>query len=171
MPQARPRGARIEEAVMAGRSAKGSRTQWTAQFLVAGELARRDYTVAFTMGNHTPVADLIVGHLPSGVQFFVKGLASPGSWLVELEGKPTTEGLYYILVLVGADREKDRFFVLSQAEARHLRDEHKRQRGGRGSLNPKGFMGFNFSDAFPYEKGCWERLPPHAPRQSSRPPK
>lgn len=95
-----------------GRSAKGSRTQWTAQFLVAAEPARRDYTVAFTMGNHTPVADLIIGHLPSGTQFLVnvKGLASPGSWLVELEGKPTIEGLNYILVLVGTERGKDRFF-------------------------------------------------------------
>jgi hypothetical protein len=139
----------------------GSRTQWTAQFLVAAELARRDYVVAFTMGNHTPVADLMVGHLPTGAQFLVnvKGLAAPGSWLVELEGKPTVEGLYYILVLVGAERNKDRFFILSQAEVRYLRDEHKKRRGGKGSLNPRGFMGFNFGDPASFE-GRWDRLPP-----------
>ena len=44
---------------------KRMRTQWATQFLVASELVRRDYTVSFTMGNHTPNADLMVG-TPSG---------------------------------------------------------------------------------------------------------
>lgn len=49
---------------------KRMRTQWATQFLVASELVRRDYTVSFTMGNHTPNADLMVG-TPSGKQFWV----------------------------------------------------------------------------------------------------
>ena len=138
-------------------------TQWTAQFLVAAELARRDYTVAFTLGN-TPSVDLVVTHFPSGAQFLVdvKGSASKNTWLVEREGKPTVEGLYYILVYVAEKRENDRFFILTQTEARHLRDEHKRERGGTGSLDPKGrFRGFPFGAPNAFEKDCWARLPPH----------
>jgi len=36
-------------------------TQWAAQFLAAAELARRGYSVSFTMGNNALVADLMVG--------------------------------------------------------------------------------------------------------------
>ena len=50
---------------------KRQKTQWTAQYLAASELARRGYTVSFTMGNQTPVADLMVGNLQSGNQFWV----------------------------------------------------------------------------------------------------
>jgi hypothetical protein len=35
-------------------------TQWAAQFFVAGELCKRGYDVSFTMGNRTPIADLMV---------------------------------------------------------------------------------------------------------------
>lgn len=143
------------------RSANGNRTRWAAQFLVVAELARSGYTVAFTMGNCTPVADLMVGQVGErGVQFLVnvKGLAARGTWLVEGEWKPTVRNLYYVLVLVGTKREEDRFFVLSQAEARALRDEEKRRRGGKGSLDPRGFQGFGFRAALPFE-GRWNRLP------------
>jgi hypothetical protein len=45
--------------------------------LPAAELVRRNYSVSFTMGNNTPVADLIVGTL-TGNQFWidVKGFPS-----------------------------------------------------------------------------------------------
>jgi hypothetical protein len=36
------------------------RTQWAAQFAVASELCKRGYEVSFTMGNSTPLADLMV---------------------------------------------------------------------------------------------------------------
>jgi hypothetical protein len=42
-----------------------NRTQWAARFLVAAELVRRRYVVAFTKGNTNPMADLMVG-LPRG---------------------------------------------------------------------------------------------------------
>jgi hypothetical protein len=38
----------------------GHRTQWTAQFAVASELCKRGYEISFTMGNATPLADLMV---------------------------------------------------------------------------------------------------------------
>jgi hypothetical protein len=34
--------------------------QWAAQFAVASELCKRGYEVSFTMGNATPVADLML---------------------------------------------------------------------------------------------------------------
>ena len=138
-------------------------TQWAAQYLVAGELARRNYTVAFTLGN-MPSVDLIVTHLESGRQFLVdvKGLSKKSTWLVELEGKPTVNNLYYILVYVDRDRKNDQFHILTQDEARHLRDDHKRQRGGKGSLNRRGlFSGFPFNFPNKFE-GRWDHLPPNA---------
>lgn len=143
------------------RSTNGHRTQWTAQFLVAAELARRGYTVAFTMGNRTPVADLMVAHVSErGVQFLVnvKGLAGRSTWLVEREGEPIVKDLYYILVSVGARRSEDQFFILSQAEVREEVLKEKKRRGGKGALDPRGFQGFPFHIADPF-KDRWERLP------------
>jgi len=120
-------------------------TQWAAQFLVAAELERNGYVVSFTMGHSTPVADLMVGHPVSGEQFWVdvKGLAKPTAWLGR--SKPPRQNLFYILVLVGTQRSKDRFFVLSQAEWDRLiqqyREKHPSQKpiGGFNWLDPQKF--------------------------------
>jgi hypothetical protein len=121
------------------------------------------------MGHHTPMADLMVGHLPSGVQFWVnvKGLSAPGgTWLVEKPGKPTLNGLYYVLVLVGEEREKDRFFILSQPEARDLIEKYGKSRWdvnpAARPLDPGGFQGFRFGDPAKFEE-CWNKLPPNGP--------
>ena len=132
---------------------KTNRTQWTAQFLTAGELARRFYTVSFTMGNHTPVADLIVGS-PSGHQFWVdvKGLSSRNFWL--LHEKPAHVNLFYVLVYVDPTREGDLFFVLSQANANSLIRAYIRD-------NPKmkhQMVGFNWTTPHRF-KDAWETLP------------
>jgi hypothetical protein len=51
------------------------RTQWAAQFAVAAELCKRGYEVSFTMGNATPVADLmLVSPLKRMFLIDVKGL-------------------------------------------------------------------------------------------------
>jgi hypothetical protein len=80
-------------------AAKGRQTQWTAQFLAAAELVRRSFVVSFTMGNSTPIADLMVGTL-SGEQFWVdvKGLSGKAAWLVK--PKPDRHNLYYVLMLL-----------------------------------------------------------------------
>src|SRR5689334_12260291 len=90
--------------------------QWAAQFLVAAELERAGYDVAFTMGNSTPVADLMVGNPVNGDQFWVdvKGLQSRTAWWGK--PKPKRPNLYYALVIVGADRNNDMFFILTQTE-------------------------------------------------------
>src|SRR5580658_5257821 len=90
--------------------------QWAAQFLVAAELERYGYVVAFTMGNSTPVADLMVGHPATGAQFWVdvKGQWTLNAWWGR--AKPQRPNLFYILTLVDRVRRKDRFFVLDQPE-------------------------------------------------------
>jgi hypothetical protein len=139
-------------------AAKGRRTQWASQFLVAAELVRRDYIVSFTMGNSTPVADLMVGTL-SGKQFWVdvKGLSSKTDWLV----KPKTphENLFYILVLLSplaepGHREPDQFYVLTQAEANRLEEEYRTARPGNKTTIP----GFRYPSAAPY-RDQWDKLP------------
>ena len=53
-------------------------TQWAAQFLAASELVRNGYVVSFTMGNNTPLADLMVAKEDGTFPFWVdvKGLRS-----------------------------------------------------------------------------------------------
>jgi hypothetical protein len=102
-----------------------TQTQWTAQFLAAAELTRQGYVVSFTMGNHTPVADLMVGIPHSGQQFWidVKGQSGRNGWIVK--PKKHRPDLYYILVFAGERRADDRFFILSQSEATSLSEKHK----------------------------------------------
>lgn len=140
-------------------AAKGQQTQWAAQFLAAAELVRRGYTVAFTTGNNTPDADLMVGS-PKGELFWVdvKGLSSKTDWLVR--PKAARDRLFYILVALSptssgpTKRDADRFFVLTQKEAntleREYRDAHPR--------NKTTMPGFKFAKAHQYEDR-WEKLP------------
>jgi hypothetical protein len=91
------------------------RTQWAAQFAVASELCKRGYEVSFTMGNSTPLAD-IMAVSPLTKQMFlvdVKGLYRSNPWVIKR--KPTCEALYYVLAFV-PDDAPNRFFVLSQKQ-------------------------------------------------------
>lgn len=68
MISARTKLKRLQYAATESRDQRGHQTQWAAQFAVASELCKRGYEVSFTMGNATPVADLMVvsvapGHL------------------------------------------------------------------------------------------------------------
>jgi hypothetical protein len=127
-------------------------TQWAAQFLVAAELERKNYTVSFTMGNHTPVADLMVGH-PTGQQFWVdvKGLASPNAWWGK--PKPDRRDLFYVLVLIGSQRQQDRFFILRQADFNNLIREYEESHPTAKKLG-----GFNWRAPHRFEN-LWETLP------------
>ena len=64
---------------------RGHQTQWAAQFAVASELCKRGYEVAFTMGNATPLADLMVVSPVQRENFLVdvKGLYRINPWLVK----------------------------------------------------------------------------------------
>jgi hypothetical protein len=125
---------------------------------VAAELKRR----GFTLGWNQPGVDLKVTH-ETVAQFYVavRGNKNRGDWLVELEGRPTIPDLYYILTYI--DEERTRFFILTQDEARELRDQHKRARGAKGALDQSGrFRGFPFG--FPREsEDRWDKLPGQRP--------
>jgi predicted AAA+ superfamily ATPase len=58
--------------------------QWAAQFAVAGELCKRGYEVAFTMGNTTPEADLMVVPPDKKTMFLidVKGQSTKNFWRI-----------------------------------------------------------------------------------------
>jgi hypothetical protein len=129
-----------------------NRTQWASQFLAASELVRRYYVVSFTMGNHTPTADLMVG-TETGSQFWVdvKGLSSNNAWLISK--KPEHLNLFYILVRVGEVRDQDRFFILTQPEMNELLDKSRLAH----PTDPT--SGFAFKYPLPFE-GKWEVLPP-----------
>ena len=91
------------------------RTQWAAQFAVASELCKRGYEVSFTMGNATPLADLMVVSPAHKLMFLVdvKGLYRPNSWVIRR--KQARDSLFYILAFV-PDNATNRFFVLTQEQ-------------------------------------------------------
>jgi hypothetical protein len=140
-------------------AAKGRQTQWATQFLAAAELIRRGYTVSFTQGNNTPVADLMVGS-PSSKLFWVdvKGLSAKNAWLIT--PKELRDDLFYILILLSPLAERpgargpDRFFVLTQTEANDLEAAYRKAHPKDKGLIP----GFNFSAPADHEDH-WEKLP------------
>ena len=105
-----------QRAVKTGR--RGHQTQWAAQFAVASELCKRGYEVSFTMGNTTPLADLMVVS-PAGEMFLidVKGLYRTNPWLIKR--KPSTAKLFYVLAFVPAEGP-NQFFVMNQHEVTSL---------------------------------------------------
>jgi len=127
--------------------------QWTAQFLAASELVRLGYVVSFTMGNHTPIADLVVGSQQKSNLFWVnvKGKSSKvHGWYVH---EKTIKNLYYILVSVGEKREADEFFVLDYKIANQLIADDRRQHNRKA-----GFEQIAKKAAVAY-KDAWKRLP------------
>ena len=149
---------------MAQRKAAGTRsdhgTKWTAEFVVAAELSRRGYTVAFTQGSHVPVYDLLAG-TSTGEAFAVdvKGQAFKSAWLVR--DKRARTNLFYILAFVplgGEGREPDQLFILTQDEVRDLNVRYRVNHPNQ-SATSKEMGGFNFSDALPH-KDAWHKLPP-----------
>jgi len=105
------------------------------------------------MGNNTPVADLMVGHPLTGEQFWVdvKGMWDPNAWWGT--PKAVRPNLFYILVLVGVDRNADRFFVLNQSEFNTLIEQYRQ---AHPAAKPVG--GFNWGDPHAFENR-WEKLP------------
>jgi hypothetical protein len=102
------------------RLAQMHRSQWGAQFLVAAELTRRGYVVAFTMGDTSPLADLLVAGPDDGARFLVDviGTSSNRSWFVKK--RPERRELFYVLVRMGASRREDRFFIMKQSDVNKL---------------------------------------------------
>jgi hypothetical protein len=140
-------------------AAKGRQTQWATQFLAAAELIRRGYTVSFTQGNNTPIADLMVGS-PSSKLFWVdvKGLSAKNSWMIT--PKEPRDDLFYVLVLLSPLAEKpkervvDRFFILTQPEVNKIEAAYRKAHPNDKGLAP----GFPFSSPSAHED-LWDKLP------------
>lgn len=127
-------------------------TQWAAQFAVASELCKRGCDVSFTMGNCTPLADLLV-LAPHGETFLVdvKGLAKANFW--QIRAKPPRPNLYYVLCL-DPSGGANRFFPLSQVTLNaHLSAYEKS-----GVKYDERFSGMNWGTASTHEND-WAALP------------
>ncbi len=132
----------------------GHRTQWAAQFAVASELCKRGYEVSFTMGNRTPLADLMVVSPVRKEMFLVdvKGLYRKNPWIIKR--KAVRESLFYILAYVPTE-EANQFFVLTQ-KAAHLRIQDELIRLKRPDDYP--LTGIGWTLALQY-KDAWQVLP------------
>jgi hypothetical protein len=132
----------------------GHRTQWAAQFAVASELCKRGYEVSFTMGNRTPLADLMVVSPVRKEMFLVdvKGLYRKNPWIIKR--KSTRDNLFYILAYV-PEKEANQFYILTQ-NAAHLRIQEELKRLNRSDDYP--VTGIGWSLALKY-KDAWKTLP------------
>lgn len=132
---------------------KPHHVQWAAQFSTAAELCKQRYSVSFTMGNATPIADLLV-MAPSGVTFSidVKGQSSKNFW--RIKDKPTTANLFYVLCYVAPLKEASRFFILSQAQVKRLMQQYEVS----GVKYDPNWSGFNWTTCYEFE-GKWDLLP------------
>jgi hypothetical protein len=130
------------------------RTQWAAQFAVASELCKRGYEVALTMGNNTPLADLMVVSPKTEKMFLVdvKGLYRRNPWVIKR--KDVRPDLFYILAYV-PDDEPNQFFVLTQAQV-HTYIDHELRRLRRATDYK--MTGILWAQAA--EHRDWEVLPP-----------
>lgn len=128
-------------------------TQWAAQFGVAGELCKRGYEVAFTMGNTTPEADLMVLAPDSRKMFLidVKGQSTNSFW--RIKGKLARDNLFYILAYVPVGKS-NRYFVLRQSELTKLMKEYEHS----GVAFRSDFSGINWSTPVAFEDK-WDLLP------------
>jgi hypothetical protein len=130
------------------------RTQWAAQFAAASELCKRGFEVSLTMGNRTPLADLMVVSPRKNEMFLVdvKGLYRKNPWVVKQ--KEIRKNLFYIFVFVPNDTS-NRFFILPQQRVNRLiRSELRRL--NRPTSYP--MTGITWNLALPFEN-AWDTLP------------
>jgi hypothetical protein len=132
----------------------GHRTQWAAPFAVASELCKRGYEVSFTMGNRTPLADLMVVSPDQRRMFLVdvKGLYTKNFWLIK--PKQTRDELFYILAYV-PNSDTNQFFVMTQTDVNSLIQSERIRLNWK---EDEPMLGLNWTFALPY-KDAWQVLP------------
>ena len=130
-------------------------SKWAAQFSAAGELTRRKYVVAFTMGN-TPTTDLLVkSPTEKFFQVQVKGQFNKAPWLTKKV--PRAKSLYYILVYMPKqESEAPSYFIMPSEEVRKI-VEAEDLRAKREHLRPFA-SGMPWRAAEPW-KDRWDILP------------
>ncbi|MFZ5768640.1 MAG: hypothetical protein ACOY3F_08090 [Bacillota bacterium] len=132
------------------------RTQWSAQFFTAGELARRGYLVSLTLGN-APVADLLV-QSPSGTHFTVdvKGQSTKNFWLIQK--REPNPAHFFVLVYLPSDLGPPRYFIVPSDELMRRREEYRTRIISKGARYRDELGGINWSTASQYENN-WGCLP------------
>ena len=127
-------------------------TQWAAQFAVASELCKRGCEVSFTMGNCTPLADLMV-LAPSRRMFLVdvKGQSTRNFW--RIKAKDRRDDLFYVLAYVG-EPSRNRLLPMTQQTLSDLMHRYQHS----GVRYDERFSGFNWGDALACED-AWHELP------------
>jgi hypothetical protein len=133
----------------------GRRTHWAAQIAVASELCKRGYEMAFTKGNATPLAELMVVSPKNKRNFLidVKGLYRRNSW--PIKKKDARDDFYYVLALV-PDEGHNRLFILSQADVnQYIRDELDRLR----RPDDYSMTGITWQQAAEHHENDWGVLP------------
>jgi hypothetical protein len=133
---------------------RGHQTQWAAQFAVASELCKRGYEVSFTMGNTTPVADLMVVSPVKREMFLVdvKGLYRLNPWIIKR--KSPRAMLFYVLAFVPANAPNE-FFVLRQQDADNLIRKELRRLKRPANYSMTGFL-WKLANPF---RNAWDVLP------------
>jgi hypothetical protein len=135
-------------------------TSWAAAYSACAELSRRNYDVAFTMGN-TPKVDLLCCS-PEGTPFKVqvKGISNTaGFWVRQgfFDGL-ADDALFLIVVYVPKDLQKAaRFFVLNHLQAKNGFDKMPKSTKG-GKPYDESSTGLNWGSVTPYEDK-WNILP------------
>jgi hypothetical protein len=141
--------------------------QWTTKHihetgvhLVWAELMRRGYKV-----RPEPEMDDLKATSKAGreCRVRVRAQAAEHTWLVELPGTKDDADLYYVLVSLGNGPGQDRYFIMSQADARacirqYMEVDRQPRADIKGrTLDPRGAQGFLFRYAVPF-KDQWNKL-------------
>lgn len=129
-------------------------TQWAAQFYVAGELCRRGYMVALTLGN-APRTDLLATS-PLGQCFRVevKGQSTKNFWLIRCHDVDKSH--FYVLVFLPTKGPPE-FFILTCEEVQTLRLEYATRMKERGRYRDE-LGGLNWTTPLAH-RDSWDKLP------------
>lgn len=121
-----------------------SNTGIAAEFMVAGELARRGYNVTLTFGN-TKSIDLLIEKETKIISVQVKGIQRKKSicWNLSLKNL-NNKDMIYVLVNINADTlEPAEFFILTEKE---VKQSFKSTNSGRDYLDYNEAVRLGFKD-------------------------
>ncbi len=130
-----------------------TKSHWSGQFFVAGELVRRGYWTSFTMGN-VPSTDLVaISQKGTPFKIEVKATRKHGSSYLPKLVKASAD-LFYIFVV---SRPKDdfpppMFWVMTSFEVQKILRRQERE-----GISPQ----IKKSD-LPKDPGGWEKLPDYS---------
>ena len=130
-------------------------TQWAGAFAIAAELSRRNYTVAFTVGNAPPPAFDLVCVAPSGCPFKVEAKGTGAPTFVRTGRKIFETSLQSDLFLIVALLPS--FYIFTHDELRQIWQQTPRTQAS-GKPYVEGHEGLTWrSIAERHDR--WDKLP------------